>query len=253
MDLRLNGKRAILAGASKGIGKATAKLLAAEGCFVALCARGRESLDATVDEIRSAGGKATGAALDMSDAESYRAWIDESAAQMGGADIFACFATAGGGQPSEDSWKASFEADLMLTWRGCEAVIPHLKAAGGGSIVALSSVAAVEDFFGAQPYNAMKAALITYAAALSQQLASSGIRVNTISPGPVLFEGGTWDRIRREKPDIFQAMTAKIPVGRMASAEEIASAIAFLCSPLSGSTTGTNLVIDGGFTKRVQF
>lgn len=253
MDLGLRGLKAILVGASKGIGRCTADILAAEGCDVAICARGAEGVEQAATALRAHGGKVEAAAVDATDPEALRGWIDSAAAALGGCDIFVCFTTAAGGPATEERWKASLETDLVAVWRGCEAATPYLKQSKAGAIVAVSSVAAIEDFFGIQPYNAMKAALINYAAALSQQLAPHGVRVNTISPGPVLFEGGSWDRIQREKPEFFQSMIGRIPLGRMSTAEEVARTIVFLASPASGSTVGTNVVVDGGITKRVQF
>ena len=189
MDLGLRGMKAVLAGASKGIGRATAEALAGEGCDVAICARGQDGVDKAVASLKGKGVQAFGAAIDMADGPTYRAWVDRAAGQLGGCDIFISFASAGGGPASEETWKATMDLDMLATFRGIEAALPHLEKSEAGSIVAISSTAALEDFFGPQAYNAMKAAVINYASALSQALAPKGVRVNTVSPGPVFIDG----------------------------------------------------------------
>ncbi|QUD90526.1 SDR family NAD(P)-dependent oxidoreductase [Phenylobacterium montanum] len=253
MDLGLKGLKAVLAGASKGIGRATAEVLAAEGCDVAICARGQEAVDATVAALKAKGVKAFGESVDMADNTAYRAWVARAAEQLGGCDIFISFASAGGGPASEDSWKAVFNLDLLATFRGVEAAMPYLEKSKCGSIVAVASTAALEDFFGPQAYNAMKAAVINYASALSQQLAPKGIRVNTVSPGPVYIDGGSWDMIKTHMTPLYEQTLKAVPMGRLGDGGEVARAIAFVASPTTPFMTGTNLVIDGGVTKRVQY
>ena len=253
MDLGLKGMKAVLAGASKGIGRATAEALAGEGCDVAICARGQEGVDAAVASLKGKGVQAFGAAVDMADGAAYRAWVDQAAGQLGGCDIFISFASAGGGPASEETWKKTMDLDVLATFRGVEAAMPHLEKSQAGSIVAISSTAALEDFFGPQAYNAMKAAVINYAAALSQALAPKGIRVNTVSPGPIFIEGGAWDMIKTHMAHLYEGTLKTIPMGRMGTGEEVGKAIAFVASPACPFMTGTNLVIDGGITKRVQY
>jgi len=191
--------------------------------------------------------------VDMADAHAYGAWVDAAATELGGCDIFISFASAGGGPASEETWKATFELDVLATFRGVEAAMPHLEKSKAGSIVAVSSTAALEEFFGPQAYNAMKAAVINYASALSQKLAPAGIRVNTVSPGPVFIDGGAWDMIKTHMTPLYDGTLKTIPMGRMGAADEVGRAIAFVASPTCRFMTGTNLVIDGGLTKRVQY
>lgn len=253
MDLGLKGLKAVLAGASKGIGKATALALAAEGCDVAICARGQAAVDATVGEIRAKGVKSMGASVDMADKDAYRAWVAKAAEELGGCDIFISFASAGGGPASEDTWKAVFDLDLLATYRGVEAAMPYLEKSKHGSIIAVASTAALEEFFGPQAYNAMKAAVINYASALSQALAPKGIRVNTVSPGPVFIDGGSWDMIKTHMTPLYEQTVKAVPMGRLGTGDEVARAITFMASPACPFMTGANVVIDGGVTKRVQY
>ena len=131
--------------------------------------------------------------------------------------------------------------------------MPHLEDSDAAAIVTISSVAGVESFGGVRPYNSVKAALINYTSNLANALAAQGIRANCVSPGTIFFEGGVWDQRRLNDPETYEAALARNPTGRMGTAEEVADAVAFLASPLSGFTTGANLVVDGGITQRVQY
>jgi len=119
--------------------------------------------------------------------------------------------------------------------------------------VMISSTAALEKFMGAGAYNAMKGAMVQYSGALAQDVGAKGIRVNSICPGPIYIEGGSWAMIKEHMTPLYDSTLAEIPVGRMGRAEEVAAQVALLASPYGGYTTGTNVVIDGGFTKRIQF
>jgi len=253
VDLGLKGLNAVLAGASRGIGRATAEVLAAEGCNVAICARGAEGVEDAVAALSKKGVKSTGSAVDMADGEALRKWVGDAVGELGGCDIFISFASAGGGPASEESWKKNFDLDLMATYRGIQAAMPGLEKSDNGSIVAVSTTAALEEFGGPQAYNAIKAAVITHASNLSQALAPQGIRVNSVSPGPIFIEGGAWDFIKNNMADFYNSTLATIPMGRMGSADEVARAIAFVASPACKFMTGTNVVSDGGITKRVQY
>jgi NAD(P)-dependent dehydrogenase (short-subunit alcohol dehydrogenase family) len=253
MDLGLKGKKAILVGASHGIGLATAKALAAEGCDIALCSRSQESVDAAVAAVSAAGTKVIGGTVDVTDADAHSAWIAKAAEELGGCDIFIPFTSANTGVDDENGWRTVFDADVLPLVRGVQAAMPALEKSDCGSIITISSTAAVEEFMGPGAYNALKAAVINYTSALSQKLAAQGIRANCITPGPVEMEGRAWDQIKGAMPDFYNGILSQIPMGRMGSGEEIARAIAFVASPVCRFMTGANLVIDGGFTKRVQF
>ena len=253
MDLQLKDKVALITGSTKGIGRAIAETLAAEGCHVGVCARNQAEVDETVASLTSRGVKACGSVVDVTDAASLEAWVNACADTLGGIDIFVPNVSAGGADNGEAGWRANFEADMLGTWRGVELTQPYLEKSDAGAIVVISTTAAVEAFAGASPYGAIKAGLLNYASNLAQVLAGSGIRVNSVSPGPVYFEGGAWEQIKTHMTDFYDATIANIPMGRMGDNYEIADTVAFLASPRSAWTTGTNVVVDGGFTKRVQF
>jgi 3-oxoacyl-[acyl-carrier protein] reductase len=253
MDLGLKGKKAIVAGATKGICRSVVEILAAEGCDVALCARKEDEVAATVEALKPHGTKVIGGPANVKDAEGYKAWIASAAEELGGCDIFIPGVSAGGGNEGEKNWYRNFEIDLMGCVRGSEAAMPFLKQSSAGSIVFISTTAAVETFIAPMAYNAMKAALITYAKQLSQVVFRRNIRVNVVSPGPILIPGGSWDQIRGQDENFFNSILAQQPSGRMGEAEEVARCIVFLASEAASWVTGTNLIVDGGFTKRVQF
>ena len=136
---------------------------------------------------------------------------------------------------------------------GVEACLPHLEKSENGNVIVISTTAALEHFMNAGPYNAMKAGLLNYSGALSQDLGPKGIRVNAISPGPIFIEGGSWDTIKTHMTAFYDSTLASIPLKRMGTAEEVAAQAALLASPRAAFTTGTNVVIDGGITKRIQY
>ncbi len=252
MDLGLSGKKAVITGATRGIGRAIANLLADEGVDLAICSRNQAEVDSAVSELRAKGVEVTGAVVDVADKAGYQSWVTSAGDTLGGIDIFVPNVSAGGGNMSEEGWENNFNVDLLGTTRGIEAAMPFLEKSKAASIVVISSTAGVETFMGPQPYNAIKGALVIHAKQLSQALAPQGIRVNCVSPGPVFIEGGAWEFIKDNMADLYDSTLAAIPRGSMGSAEEVANAVAFLASPAASLITGVNLVADGGFTKRVQ-
>lgn len=253
MDLGLKGKRAIVTGATRGICRSLIEILAKEGADIAFCARKQDEVDATVEALKPYGTRIIGGTANVKDAEGYKAWLQKAAEELGGCDVFVPGVSAGGGMDGEKSWYKAFEIDLMGCVRGFDALFPTFKAQKSGNVVFISTTAAVETFIGPMAYNALKAALITYGKQLSQAHAKRGIRVNLVSPGPIMIEGGSWDQVREQDEAFFQSILAQQPDGRMGEADEVARAIAFLASDASSWINGVNLVVDGGFTKRVQF
>lgn len=253
MDLRLKGKRALVTGSTRGIGRAIASALLDEGASVAICGRNEAGVN---DAIKALGkkGKVVGAAVDVASGEELRAWIANSADALGGLDIVVSNVSAGGGgRTSIDAWRQNFEVDMLGTVHTVEGALPFLEKAGGGAITMISSTAAVEAFRVPQPYNVMKAGIINYAKNLSIMLAPKQIRVNTICPGPIYFEGGAWENIKRNMPAVYEGTLSQIALGRMGTAEDVAAATLYLSSNVAGYVTGANLILDGGFTKRVNF
>ncbi len=252
MDLQLKGQKALITGSTKGIGRAIADTLAEEGCDVAICSRTQADVDKAIEEISALGVKAVGSTVDAGDRDSLMGFITRSAEQLGGLDIVVSN-VSGGNAPGEDGWRANFEYDVLGAVRCVEAAMPFLEASENGNIIFISSTAALEQFLQAGAYNAMKAALIQYGGALAHDLAPKGIRVNTVSPGPIMIEGGSWDMIKQHMTPLYEQTVSKIPLGRMGTAREVAAHVALLVSPRAAYTTATNTVIDGGFTKRIEF
>jgi 3-oxoacyl-[acyl-carrier protein] reductase len=256
MDLKLRGKKAIVTGASRGIGRAIAELLSAEGADVAICARGQAGVDEVVSAIEAGGGRAFGAAVDIADGPALKAWVAAAANQLGGLDILVSNASALARASSEADWKTMFDIDMMGAVRSFEAAQPFLEAAGAANgdaaFIITSSVSAAEAS-APSAYGAMKAALIHYAKGVARASAPKQLRCNVVSPGTVYFEGGVWGMAKAQAPDFFKSMIARNPTGRMATPEEVANAVVFLASPLSAFTTGINMVVDGAITLRANF
>lgn len=254
MDIGLRGKKVILTGGSRGIGRATLELFADEGADIGFCSRDAGQVAEAKASFERKGVRVFGQALDMTaDAEAYKRWLRATAEALGGVDIFVHNAGSAAGFGSEEAWHSSFEMDVLSAVRAVEQLEPFLEQSPTPAVVFLASTAAIETFMVPQAFNAMKAALITYSKQLGQLWAAKGIRVNTVSPGPTYYEGGNWNKAEATMKDLVDGIRTQIPLGRFGKPEEIARAIVFLASPASSYTTGTNLIVDGGFTKRVQF
>ncbi len=252
MDLGLNGRKALVTAATRGIGLAIAQTLADQGCDVAICARGAEGLETAQKDLEARGVKVFTEIVDVADGEALKQFIAAAAEALGGLDIFVSNASAGGG-PGEGAWQPAFDIDVMGAVRGISAATPFLAESDAGSVVLISSTAALEYLGVPQAYNSMKAALISHASDMSQALAPQGIRVNAVSPGPIYFEGGNWEMIKQAMPAVYEGALAQCAIGRMGTPEEVARAVVFLASPAASLITGANLVVDGGFTKRAAF
>jgi len=252
MDLGLEGRKALVTAASKGIGLAIAQQLADLGCDVAICARSEGGLETAKKDLEARGAKVVATSVDVGDGDALKQFVADAAAELGGLDIVVANASAGGG-PGAAAWQANFDVDVMGSVRLVEAAMPSLAESDAASVVFISSTAALEFLGVPQAYNAMKAALIAHAGDLSQALAAQGVRVNVVSPGPIFFEGGSWEMIKNAAPPMYEGALAQCAIGRMGTPEEVARAVSFLSSPAASLITGANLVCDGGFTKRAPF
>lgn len=253
MDLQLHGKRALVTGATRGIGLRIAQILAGEGCDIAICARQADDVERTVEKLRTFGVKCWGGTLDLADGDSISQWVEGAAEALGGVDILILNASAMALGTTIEDWIALFQIDILSAVKLVEAAVPFLEKAtdSSGAITFISSISAVETTR-VMPYGAIKAALNHYAKGLAYDLAPKGIRVNVVAPGQVYFEGGLWERIKDARPEYYEAMIQQNPTKRFATPEEIADMTCFLSSPRSSFTTGTVTVVDGTVTRRTS-
>jgi 3-oxoacyl-[acyl-carrier protein] reductase len=252
MDLQLRGLRAVVTGGTRGIGRAIVEAFLDEGADVAFCARTAAQVEATERELAGRGGRVSGAVLDVGDGPALTAWVAAAAGWLGGIDVVVSNVSALAIPDTEENWAASINVDLLGTVRLVTAAMPHLQASRSASIVAVSSVSGREIDFAAGPYGTVKAALVHYVQGLAYQLASKGIRANTVSPGNTFFPGGVWESIQQNMPELYATALGLNPTGRMGTPQEMAAAVVFLASPVSSFTSGTNLVVDGALTRGVQ-
>jgi len=256
MDLKLKGKRALVTGGTRGIGKAITETLAAEGCNVALCARNDNEVAAAVDNLQALGADAFGGVVDVTDESALNGWVEKSAGDLGGLDIIISNVGAMAIGTDRASWEKNLNLDIMSLVNLVEAGESLLEIAaeesGDAAIVAVGSTASA-CVSNASSYGAMKGALVHYVKGLAIQFAARNIRANVVSPGMVYFEGGVWDRVEQNKPEAYKAALARNPTGRMANPQEIANAAVFLSSPRSTFTSGINMIVDGAMTDRVNY
>nr|HMQ59010.1 SDR family oxidoreductase [Rhizobiaceae bacterium] len=219
---------------------------------VSICARDAKGVTEAVESLKAKGVTAIGRGLDVADKHALKSWVQDSAATLGGIDIVVGNVSALAVADDEAAWEAGFATDMMHSVRLVNAAMPWLEKSKAASITLISSVSGREVDFTGSAYGAFKAAIVHYAQGLAMKLAPKGIRANSVSPGNTYFDGGIWQSIEKNNPELFSSALALNPMGRMAKPEEVARGIVFLASPASSFTSGTNLVIDGALTKGVQ-
>ena len=251
MDLGLNGKKALITGATKGIGRAVAESLLAEGASVSICARNAEGLEQAITEM-SALGTVVGQVVDAADGEAVAAWVKWSAEQLGGIDVYV-HNTSGKPAKTTEGWLNNFNIDMMALVLGVGAATEAL-ADGGGSVISIGTTATAEHFAsGSNSYSAFKSAVTNWTLGQAQVLGTKGIRCNVVSPGPIFVEGGDWNKIKDHMGAFYEATEKLHPQGALGTVSDVANVVTFLASNAAQHVNGVNVTVDGGFLKRIDF
>jgi len=239
MTLDFTGKRVVVAGGSRGIGRACAALFAEAGASVSICARSEGPLRETANAIG-----AHAATCDLADHDAIKRYIAEAAAALGGIDVLVNNASGFGSADTEEGWAASLNVDVLATTRASREAVPHMGQ--GASIVNVSSISGFRPSLRTPAYAAVKALLINFTQSQAAALARQGIRVNGVAPGSIEFPGGSWEARRTSDPALYNRILGSIPFGRLGTPEEVAQVVLFLASPFAGWVTGHTVVVDGG-------
>ena len=246
MALDFKGKRVIVTGGSKGIGRAVAMAFARAGAAVSICARGEAALQEAHDDIAGIGARAHSALCDLADGAAVTAYVAKAAAALGGIDVLVNNASGFGMGDDETAWAAGMAVDMLAVVRASHAATPFLKVAPGASIVNISSISGYRPSVRAPAYGAVKAALMHYTTSQAAMLARQGVRVNGIAPGSIEFPGGTWEQRRIAGDALYTRVLQSLPFGRLGTPDEVAEVATFLASAHARWITGQTIVVDGG-------
>lgn len=260
MDLRLAGKKAIVTGGSKGIGRETTRILAEEGCDVAITARDQQRLEDAAKELANDTGRTIlPLAGDMSVQDDVERTMGAAIEEFGGIDILVtCAGSSPGGlleDLTEDEWMSSLSLKFMGYVRSCSVILPHMRQRGTGSIVLVVGNDGLKSSYWELTAGVANAADINFAAAMAEQYGRHGVRVNTVNPGPVNTD--RWDGLEKtfakdrgiEQEEARRIVLGTLPLGRICEPEEVAQVVAFLASPLASYVSGTHVLIDGAQMK----
>ena len=245
MNITLEGRNAVIAGGSRGIGRSIALAFASAGANVSICARGEDGLRATAADLAAFGHKVHTAPCDLGNGPAVTGYIQAAAEALGGIDVLINNASGFGASDDEAGWMASINVDLMASVRASYAALPHLEKTRG-SIIHISSISGLTHSARTPPYGAVKAALIQYTLTQAAKYAAQGIRVNCIAPGSIEFPGGNWEKRKTSDPKLYNAILGSIRFGRLGTPEEVANVALFLASDAASWVTGQTIAVDGG-------
>ncbi|MGG5820151.1 SDR family NAD(P)-dependent oxidoreductase [Falsiroseomonas sp. HW251] len=239
------GKRVLVAGGSKGIGRSVALAFAERGASVSICARGAEALERTRAEIAAQGVTAHAVPTDLAEGREVTRWVVQAAAALGGVDVLVNNASGFGARDTEEDWARGLNVDVMATVRASRAAGEFLRASKG-SIVNVTSISGFRPSLRTPAYAAVKALLVNYTASQAAAFAPDGVRVNAVAPGSIEFPGGSWEQRRTSDPALYGRILDSIPFGRLGTPEEVAEVVLFLASPAARWVTGQTIIVDGG-------